>query len=288
MTTIDAQGTQDEDAVARLLASFEAREIKSAERLASFPKTQPCPTCNAASEIDPSSIWDSDTGAPRSPRYICQPCKQKRDQAHATARNQLALKRAEIPASVWHATLENFRTDRPNINTAKGYSSPEQFLAAAQRLRRAEIRNLFLAGQVGIGKGHLAAALANAAIARGRTVCWRECAKLFSEYHRAYATDTTQQTLAPLIRSHLLILDEVCLRDLPADGEEILFAVFDRRNEERRPSIILGNQNAHETRKWLGERIADRLREGGHEFCFGAWQSMRGQSTDPEQTAFTF
>lgn len=288
MTTIDAQQKEDDNAVARLLASFEAREVESAKRLASFPQTQLCPNCNAAAEIDPGSIWDADTGAPRSPRYICQPCKQKRDQAHSLAQNQLALKRAEIPASVWHATLENFRTDRPNINTAKNYSTPEQFLEAAHCLRRGEIRNLFLAGEVGIGKGHLAAALANAAIARGRSVCWRECARLFADYHRAYATDTTQQVLAPLIRAHLLILDEVCLRDLPADGEEILFAVFNRRNEERRPSIILGNQHADETRKWFGERIADRLREGGHKFCYGAWQSMRGQSTDPQQSAFAF
>lgn len=78
----------------------------------------------------------------------------------------------------------------------------------------------------------------------------------------------------------LLILDELCLRDLPADGEEILFTLFDSRQKTARRTLCLGNKPAQETRLWLGDRISDRLRSGGVTFCYGAWQSMRGGAGD--------
>jgi DNA replication protein DnaC len=81
----------------------------------------------------------------------------------------------------------------------------------------------------------------------------------------------------------LLVLDEIGLRDnLPSDGEEILFDIIEGRKNAKRQTVLLGNKSAEETRAWLGERIRDRLISGGLKFCFGSWQSMRGEEPGDE------
>jgi DNA replication protein DnaC len=190
------------------------------------------------------------------------------------------LHRVGIPFDVCGSTIDNFHLDRPNVKTGEGFNSPSKFLEFAEMHRCGEIRNLILAGTPGIGKGHLAAALAIEAIDAGKRVAWIECARLFGSYHAAYATQSTDRVIEPLVSADLLVLDEICLRKLPEDGEEILFTVLDGRHKAKRQTILLGNKTAKETRAWLGERIRDRLNSGGLRFAFGEWDSMRGNDAD--------
>ncbi|GAA5134030.1 hypothetical protein GCM10023213_04920 [Prosthecobacter algae] len=210
------------------------------------------------------------------PVYTCPGCEQAKFEQRYLQR----MEEAEIPADVRHATLENFRTDLPGVMPGRGHHTPVQFLEAARQFATGSLRNLIIAGTPGIGKGHLAAALARHEILLGRRVRWIECARLFANFHRAYQTETGDALLTRYAAPSLLILDEVCLRDLPADGEEILFAILDRRHKAGRRSILLGNKPAQETRHWLGDRISDRLRSGGVTFCYGEWPSARGSTND--------
>ena len=265
--------TSPQDHIDKLLASLEKRGQETLERLAALPKVKPCPHCSNDAHIDETSIWD-DMGGYRDAVYVCPTCIAKAQRERFLAK----LTRLGIPADVHEATLDNFRVDRPGVNTA--YNSPQKLLEASKRFLAGEVRNLVLAGTVGIGKGHLGAALAICAIKAGKRVAWAECAKLFAEYHDAYSTRGTEKVLAPLIRADLLVLDEVCLRKLPEDGEEILFNIIDPRHKAGRQTVLLGNKPAAETRAWLGERIRDRLKSGGIAFCFGEWESMRGGECD--------
>ncbi|MDB6117404.1 MAG: putative replication protein DnaC [Verrucomicrobiaceae bacterium] len=259
-----------EIALDRLLARIAEQSGAFESHLNSLPSSQPCPRHpdqTAVLLIDPS--WRQ-----KRPVYGCPMCA---DEVRAKRRAR-RLHDAGLPADVRHATIENFQTDRPGIETA--HHTPSQFIEAARRFQAGDARNLILSGKPGIGKGHLAGALAIAALDAGRTVAWTDCASLFQAYHDAYRDNTTAAVVNRHAQAALLVLDELGLRDLPADGEEILFAILDRRHKDLLPTILLGNQPAEITKKWLGGRITDRLRSGGCILRYGEWESMRGKDGD--------
>lgn len=185
-----------------------------------------------------------------------------------------------IPADVRHATFDNFDTNRCDVKAETDFKTPADFLAKTKTFASGSLRNLFLCGTPGIGKGHLAAAVAIERLNAGESIAWIECARLFNAYHEAYANGGTEAVTVKYAAASLLVLDEICLRNLPADGEEILFAILDRRHKAGLQTLLLGNAIAEDVRKWLGSRIVDRLRSGGVAFCYGEWASMRGATGD--------
>ena len=214
--------------------------------------------------------------------YDCPSCQEE-----AFARwLKRKMVEAGIPHDVLHATLENFEIDRPDVKTGEWFKTPDYFLSAAHDLLEGKIRNVFFCGTPGIGKGHLAAAICREVLSTHDTVAWVECSRLFQAYHNAYKTDTTESVINRYANPTLLVLDELCLRDLPADGEEILFNILDRRHKTRAPTILLGNKPAKDTRAFLGSRISDRLRSGTLAYCYGEWPSLRG--TEKDGSTFEF
>ena len=264
--------THHSNALDALLASIAAKSEQFAAKLAAMPSERPC-------SVHPdrmATLNEEASYAAGNAVYRCPECVT----TSAAAKRERRMMAAGIPSDVRHATLLNFQTSRATVKLEQGFVTPETFLQNALKFSKGEIRNLLLCGTPGIGKGHLAAALAIDAIDSGESVAWIDCASLFSAYHRAYSENRTEAVLAPYATASLLVLDEVCLRDLPADGEEILFAIFDRRHKAALPSVLLGNAIAAKARTWLGGRIVDRLRTGGVAFCYGEWQSMRGNGDD--------
>ena len=254
------------DSIAQKSAAFEA-EMDSAEqwKACQFHPDGPPALLNRDASMRTAEMV-----------YTCHLCEnQAREE-----RFQKRIIAAGIPADVRHATLDNFDIRREGVKKGEGLVSPEKFWEKASKFAAGEIRNLILAGTPGIGKGHLAAALAILNIREGKGVLWTEAARLFSEVHRAYAKDRAEEITDRHARAHLLVLDEIALRDLPADGEEILFAIFDRRHKLGLRSILLSNKPAQAIRAWLGDRIRDRLRSGNVSFCYGEWDSMRGTQGD--------
>lgn len=269
------QGLQAASAVAALeglLDSLRAKSEAFLTLLDAQPQTRRCPveTHGLASLNQEASLKAAQ------PVYSCPQCEHEAMMARVHKR----IEAAGIPADVRHATLTNFMLERPEVRTGEGLVPPAKFREKAESFAAGSVRNLVLAGTPGIGKGHLAAALAIHAITQGQSVRWSECARLFKDYHRAYGQDRTDHVLETHTRPALLVLDEIGLRDLPADGEEILFAILDTRHKTGRRTILLGNKTARESREWLGTRITDRLRSGGIAFCYGEWASMRGSTHD--------
>jgi DNA replication protein DnaC len=265
------------DHVDRLMAALDAKAALTQSMIDATPPTTNCPKCQGDAFLDQTSVYVDDiTGKPTVPVYICPACTRAKQAQHQ--RDQLA--KIGIPADVFNASLANFRTDRPDVKTGSGFSTPADFLESACRLESGVIRNLILAGTCGIGKTHLAAAIARKEFRPGRRIVWTTCAKLFAAYHAAYKDNSTEKVIEPLIDAGLLVLDEICLRRLPDDGEEILYNIIEPRSKTAGRTILLGNKPAGETREWLGERIRDRLKSGGLDFRYGQWESMRGTDND--------
>ena len=265
----------DSAALDRKLASIAAASLAFENTIRDAPERSECQECGGITKLAPDASWKAGKMV-----YDCPICYRNQKERELGAK----IEKVGIPSDVRHATLENFDTDRANVNPA--YQSPASFLEAARQFMGGERRNAIFGGTPGIGKGHLAAAIAIQFLRAGKRVAWMECARLFRDYHKAYANGTNEQITGWLGGVSLLVLDEICLRALPLDGEEILFAIIDQRHKDRKQTIMLANASADIIRAWLGGRITDRLRSGGVVFRYGEWDSMRGNTADGANAEF--
>lgn len=256
----------------KLQESNEARLVAFEKRMDAEPQSLPCGWHGAGQRVlnREASVRQGKAV------YLCRACAVEQKQLRCTD----PVAAAGVPMDVRHATLENFSLHRHEVRQGRGFHSPAHFLKAAREFDAGHVRNLFLCGAPGLGKGHLGAALAKLTLQRGKSVLWVECPHYFRICHQAYEKGDLDAVIDRYIAASLLVLDEVCMRSLPADGEELLFNLIDGRHKAGRRTLLLGNMGAEATRQWLGDRVNDRLRSGGVHFCYGEWSSSRGTQTD--------
>ena len=255
-----------------LLAAAEARSEAFRAELSAKPATCECRQHAGQTAI---LVEEASFSAGRAV-YRCPLCIRDATEL----RKERRIIQAGIPTDVRHATFENFDARREEVKLEKGFSTPAQFAESAQELHTRQIRNLLLCGSPGIGKGHLAAAVALARLQEGSSVAWVYCQQLFHDWHVAYSNGGPEHLKAKLVGTGLLVLDEIAMRDLPADGEEILFNILDGRHKAGLQTCLLSNATIARVKQWLGDRIVDRLRSGKIAACYGEWRSMRGERSD--------
>ncbi|MNH28587.1 DNA replication protein DnaC [compost metagenome] len=90
---------------------------------------------------------------------------------------------------------------------------------------------------------------------------------------------TEGSILDALVRPALLVLDEVgASKEAPSDFElSRLFSIINGRYERMLPTIVISNLDVRELPAAMGERSADRLREGGVIVLPFNWESQRGK-----------
>jgi len=263
-----------EDSLSRFLQTAQAKTAAFEAELAALPPSVECkrhPGSNAV--LNHEASLEAGRAV-----YRCPTCAGDRA---ATARERRLIG-SGIPSDVRHATLANFRTDRPNV--VQG--TPAEFVRIGQAIMDGTARNAILAGTTGIGKGHIAAAVAVARLDAGWPVAWVECSTLFRAVHRSYSENGPDSIYHRYIAANLLVLDEIALRALPADGEEILFTILDGRHKAGTQTILLSNETLPTVREWLGGRIRDRLNSGKVLRHYGDWASMRGEEADAASDKF--
>ena len=133
-------------------------------------------------------------------------------------------------------TLEAFDFGfNPTINRQQVYD-----LATCQFIR--QHRNLLLCGQTGVGKSHLAQAIAHEAARQGFEVLLTTAHGMLTHLHAGRADGSQDRRLATYLRPDLLIIDDFGLKPLPPSGPSDLYDVINERYE--RASIILTSNRA--------------------------------------------
>jgi len=170
-------------------------------------------------------------------------------------------------------TFDSFRLDRPFSpivwdKRTISVVAQQRFLADAHRRAQAyaaEPRGwLYLHGAYGGGKSHLAAAIANAAVAAGRSAHFLPVGKLLDNLTAALRDGSSDTLLADLIACELLVLDELAPAHLAEAASDWRFGRLERLVNERlgRPTVITANV-APDDLAGIGdlraERIADRI-----------------------------
>ncbi len=127
--------------------------------------------------------------------------------------------------------------------------------------------NLVLVGPSGTGKSHFAEAIAHAAIDRDLRVSWFTLEALTATIARSRIDLSTGKVVERIVRSELVVVDDIGLLPAGADEAEALYRLVDAAYERR--SLIV-TSNLHPARfdsifpKGLATAAVDRLLHHAH------------------------
>jgi DNA replication protein DnaC len=191
---------------------------------------------------------------------------------------------AEIPKRFTGRSFENYRLEDGNTAQATALHRATKFAANfPQAMERGA--NFVFCGKPGSGKTHLACAIGNAVMRNhGASVLF---VTVFDVIQRVKATysdkDQSERTvMRSFAEADLLILDEVGVQ-FGTDYEKVIITdLINRRYNDMRPTLILSNLDEVELGQYLGERVMDRMFEGGGGVIAFGWGSYRAKVAKDE------
>lgn len=133
-------------------------------------------------------------------------------------------------------------------------------------------------GNPGTGKNHLASAIGNHIIQKGKSILIATLPDIMMKVRETYQKDaktTESKLIDDLCDVDLLVLDDVGVQRGNLNEELIIFQVVDRRLANKKPVGVLTNLNYTQLSKVLDERVIDRLRMGNPTTINFTWQSYR-------------
>lgn len=217
----------------------------------------------------------------------CPVCETEKKQLSDARDKQLAqfeskrkieeqLKRSMIPKRFQSKTIDSFETNNDGQDKAKRIS---QWYVNTWTDRLENGTCLLFCGNVGTGKTHLSTAIANAVIGAGYSALFTTIADVMRSIKSTYDKSSDQserQAISAFTVPDLLIIDEISVSQGSEHEKRLMFEIINKRYEDIKPTIVLTNLSPDGLKENLGERILDRLREGGGKMVLFNWESSRG------------
>jgi DNA replication protein DnaC len=201
------------------------------------------------------------------PIQRCPVCTGAREQERVTRLTGALLDqlKRELGGRLASCTFDSFEVDRAldgpvtwggsTINLGDQRNLLQWVRDHLQRYADDPTGGIYLAGPPGAGKSHLAAALALAVAARGRTVSYASVPELLAFIRSGFEDNTADDRLRALAGVHLLVLDDLGAGKMSEWALDVLFRIVNERWREDRPTVVTSNMPLGEQE----ERIASRL-----------------------------
>lgn len=199
--------------------------------------------------------------------------KQERDAQEIIERR---IYRAGIPLRFSDRRLDTFIATEAGQQRALATSR-----AFVDGYKRQSGQSLIFCGGVGAGKTHLSVGIAHDLILKGvecRFLSVIGAIRSVKETYSRGSEITERQALDNLINPDLLILDEVGVQFGSEAEKMILFEIINGRYENMKSTIVISNLALEPLKEYLGDRVVDRLREGGGKMVVFDWDSYRRQA----------
>lgn len=202
--------------------------------------------------------------------------EEERKQREAEQRVwEARIGQACIPERFRDRTLESFVIEhdghRKVFDFAKDYA--ENF----DEMRRIGRCAIFV-GKPGTGKTHLAIGIALHIMKQKRSVLFTTVQRAIRRVKDTWtkgSEESESQAINAIAYPDLLILDEVGVQFGSEFEKQVLFDILNERYEARKPTILLSNIPSSGLKDYLGERVADRLKEDGGKLHSFDWESHR-------------
>lgn len=210
-----------------------------------------CPICGGAGFFR----RDVPVGHPDFGRAI--PCECKMRETQQASLQDLRKSSGLAPLS--QMTFASFRPEGIGLNPVKRKNLREAY-ARAQSFAENPNGWLLLKGGYGSGKTHLAAAIANARLARGEPVLFVLVPDLLDHLRATFApaSRVTYDDRFETVRSTpFLILDDLGAQSPTTWAQEKLFQLLNHRYNAQLPTVITTNRELEEIEPRIRSRLAD-------------------------------
>lgn len=153
-------------------------------------------------------------------------------------------------------TFGNFdpRFDRDMFNVCRTYANNDN-------LFRMKKNSLIINGNVGTGKTHMAASIANALIGRGVPVLFATFSEHLEHIREEFDHTGQKQYLSMMKNTPMLVLDDLGKERKTDWTQQILFDVVNYRYEHLLPIVITTNMDLEDMAKHTGNAVFSRLYE---------------------------
>ena len=138
--------------------------------------------------------------------------------------------------------------------------------------------NIIGVGLPGTGKTMLASAAVSALIEYGKRAKMLKAMDMIREIRATWGNHSGKNEME-LIANYscidLLVIDEIGTQYGSDNEKQHIFDIIDGRYRNMKPTILLSNLNRDQVRDVVGDRVIDRLREGGGTLVVFDWASKR-------------
>ena len=164
-------------------------------------------------------------------------------------------------------TFENYQ---PTFQNAEALKICNEYIKDFDLISISEKNGLFICGECGVGKSHLAFATANALIERGNSVIAMTMIDLLLKIKSSFNAYNDKMTEEQILKIYtdcaLLVIDDLGKEKPTEWALQMIYSVIDRRYNALKPIIVTTNFTASELVKRFGDSsignaIVDRLFE---------------------------